>query len=180
MAAPDAYMIDYHPYRGGENPMHTYENGSKTLSFLKQGFLSGEMKEEFCKQIYDWLKKEINAYPKEFIIIAVAPGHAECGDPSGFMHSIVGELESEGVIHSMQKLIRTKTVPKQSQTPGHRDESTHQGTIAFKGEVPDNKGKVVIILDDVWTSGSTLRVCKKVMDESNPKEVKLFAIGKTN
>ena len=71
--------------------------------------------------------------------------------------------ENCSVIDGRQQLIRIKDVPKQSQTPGLCNEDTHRGTIDLKGS-PDNTGKTVIILDDVWTSGSTLRVCKEVIE----------------
>ena len=42
-----------------------------------------------------------------------------------------------------------------------------------------NEGKVVIILDDVWTSGCTLRVCEEKVWTTGPEDVHLLAIGKT-
>ena len=41
------------------------------------------------------------------------------------------------------------------------------------------KDKVVIVLDDVWTSGCTLRVCEEKVWTIGPKDVRLLAIGKT-
>ena len=114
------------------------------------------------------------------MVITIAPGHEANPNPTGFMHDIVGELlvACPAVVDGRQQLIRTRNVDKQSQTPGPRSEVTHRGTIELPS-LPDNTGKTVIILDDVWTSGSTLHVCKEVIEGTNPSQVKLFAIGKT-
>ena len=99
------------------------------------------------------------------------------------MHDVVGELltlHPTSIDDGRRQLIRIKDVPKQSTSKIH-DESTHRGTIAINRDsrAKDlNKNKTVIILDDVWTTGCTLRVCKEVMLTTNPKQVKLLAIGK--
>lgn len=181
MADLAAYMIDFEPYRGGNNPKH--KGDSQTFSYLK--IYSPRKKTEILERINKWLKERVKGLKgkdKQIeVVITLAPGHEENSNPSGFMHDIVKTLLDDkdcSLIDGRQQLIRTKTVPKQSTTPGSRDESTHRGTIAIKG-TPDNKGKVVIVLDDIWTSGSTLRVCREVMLTTNPKQVILLAIGKT-
>lgn len=178
----DSYMMDYHPYRGGTNPNHTTGSDSQTLSYAKQGLRDPYRKEAFYNKVKQWLQEEI-AQIVGPVVLTIAPGHAATPTPTGFVHEIVGELLRElrrrqVVEDGRNHLIRTQTVPKQSQTPGARNEDTHRGTIEVNGGI-SNKNKTVIILDDVWTSGSTLRVCKEVMLSTNPKKIKLFAIGKT-
>ena len=174
----DAYMFDFEPYRGGQNPNHYGD--SQTLNYMKMGGLRDQQREaDFRSKILRWLKREL--YDLESVVIAIAPGHKANPNPAGFMHDIIGQLlvdPSLNVIDGRQLLIRTKTVSKQSQTPGMRSEDTHRGTIEIIDHV-DNTGKVVVILDDIWTSGCTLRVCEEVMLATNPNEVKFFAIGKT-
>lgn len=182
MASPDAYMMNYEPYRGGSNPNHTVENCSKTLSYLKMNYLDDKVKRDFCETIFQWLKMEVLVLAQTGpVVIAIAPGHEANLNPTGFMYEIVGRLLADTDCSASVtgcQLLRTVTVLKQSKTPGLRTEATHRETIEVTGP-PNNAGKVVVILDDVWTSGSTLRVCKEVMLTTLPKEVKLFAIGKT-
>lgn len=169
----DSYMMEYHPFRHGENPNHTPGSDSQTLSYAKQGLRDPQRKKAFYDKVKDWLKGEIKEIAGP-VVLAVAPGHAKSANPTGFVHEIVGDLKVEKM-----QLIRTKTVPKQAQTPGIRSEEVHRGTIDVSDTV-QNDGKTVIILDDVWTSGNTLRVCRQVvLEKTNPKAVKLFAIGKT-
>ena len=171
----DSYMMDYHPFRAGENPLHTPGSDSQTLSYAKQGLRDQERKKAFYKKVKAWLEQEIKKIEGP-VVLAVAPGHAASQSPSGFVHEIVALL---GVSVEKMLLVRTKTVPKQSMTPGIRSEEVHRDTIDVKGTV-SNAGKTVVILDDVWTSGNTLRVCRDVvMAKTSPNQVKLFAIGKT-
>ena len=180
MATLDAYMFDYEPYRGGSNPKHTGD--SKNLNYLKIGFFDDKpyIKKTFCDRILSWLKEAVKSLGSDPVVIAIAPGHEKNHNPTGFMHDIVGELlvDEDDITDGRCQLIRTKTVPKQSQTPGARSEDIHRGTIEINGKV-DNSDKVVVILDDIWTSGSTLTVCEEVMNATNPKKVKFFVIGKT-
>ena len=179
--SPDYYMIDYEPCRskGRTNPKHNFENGSKTLNYLKMGFLDDtpenyERKQSFCLQVVTWLIEKVKSLgPEGSVVITIAPSHEANPNPTGFMHDIVGMLLAAGfAVDGRQQLIRTKDIPKHSQGP-------HRGTIGLKGS-PDNTGKTVIILDDIWMSGCTPRVCKEVIERlTNPLQVKLFAIGKT-
>ena len=176
----DEFMMKYYPYRGGEN--NDYDSG--TLVFIKGGTVYDiDRKDEFISRISNWLEKKVKKIidKDEKIIVTIAPGHKKDEKPTGFMHDIVTKLAKKCpamVIDGGQQLIRTKGVEKSATTPGLRSMKKHEGTIEINGK-PDNEGKVVIILDDVWTSGSTLSACKKVMRDTKPKEVKLFAIGKT-
>ena len=194
----DSYMMDYHPYKSGTNPFHTPGSDSQNLSYAKQGYLNYSRKTNFYGQIKSWLQKQILLIAAETagpIVLTIAPGHEATQSPTGFMHEVVGQLLGGmpqksvkvfldrkpvmvNLVDGRNQLIRTQTVPKQSQTPGARNEATHRGTIAIKGDIC-NEGKTVIILDDVWTSGSTLRACSEVMLTTNPSNIKLFAIGKT-
>ena len=73
-------------------------------------------------------------------------------------------------------LQRHTQVQKQATSSGMRDINTHLNSIKVVGEVA---GKVVCILDDVWTSGCTLRACHQLVTEQGAKKVYLLAIGKT-
>lgn len=179
--SPDSFMIDYHPYRGGQNRYH--QGDSKTLVFMKGGSLYDKNREAaFLRRIIDWLKREVEPSidQNKRVVIAIAPGHKSDSNPTGFMHDIVKKLAQEyPVIDGGQQLIRVMDVAKSATTAGLRSMERHSGTIGINGNDPDNKGKVVVILDDVWTSGSTLNACREVMLTTKPEEIRLFAIGKT-
>ena len=91
--------------------------------------------------------------------LAVAPGDTAGPFPSGFVYDIVAQLE-------IQQIPLYQSMP---------------GIINVTADVIATFGKTVIILDDVWTSGprNKLLACRDAIAKTSPKDVKLFAIGKT-
>ena len=164
-------MFDYEPYHDGNNPNH--KGDSQTLAYMKgSGVYDRKRREDFIQRVIAWLSGLCSGI--DDVVLAIAPGHAK-DSPPGFMHEIVGRLiaKNSTIKDGRNLLVRTETVSKQSQTLGPRNESTHRGTIVINPSLTAqnlNVGKTVIILDDVWTSGSTLRVCKEVMLTTNPKK----------
>ncbi len=175
---PDSYMIRYYPVGVCED----YD--SATIVFLKKDQVYSEDRRiQFLNRVQAWLKRQI----KKPVILAIAPGHKENPNPEGFLYDIVKEFRRKNptLVVDFITLCRIKGVSKSTETPGLRYKSKHSGTIAVKkpevpSTPPDHTGTVVI-LDDVWTSGSTLCACKDVVEAEYPNvsDVKLFAIGRT-
>ena len=173
---PDFYMMFYHPYHNGINPNHNFD--SQTLVYLKSSNLWGETrKKNFYSRVLIWLGQVLDAIDSP-VVIAVAPGHEENHNPGGFMHEIVGGFSYTKCAGKIP-LYRTTTVLKSTQTLGLRSKATHKGTISINVQPPNFlQDKVVVILDDIWTSGSTLCACKDVVKIFSPKAIVLCAIGK--
>lgn len=76
-----------------------------------------------------------------------------------------------------QYLLRYKTVPEQK-TQKKRREDTHLDSVKLKENINVN-GKNIILIDDITTSGSSLRACKKILKDAGANEVICFAFGKT-
>ena len=166
------YFIEYHPYYDGNNPNHYPGSDSQSLVYLKMGYENDNI-EDLQQRIKDWLKGILD---NKDIVIAIAPGHSPQSSPN-FLHDIVESLIHGNVKDGRDLLIRTRKVPK-SAHGGPRDQDLHEDTI----EVTDPskvKDKVVYIIDDVWTTGSTLQACASLMREAGASDVKLFAVGKT-
>ena len=173
----DSYMMDYHPYRGGPD---SKQSDSQTLRYMKRGWGAKDRKEAFKRKIKDWLQSEIKKIDGR-VVVAVAPGYKASRYPSGFVHDVVNDVVEKWSNVEKMKLIRTKDIPKQSTSSGVRSKATHEGTIDVKGTA-STAGKTVIIVDDIWTSGNTLRACRDVVidkTKAGVNNVKLFAIGRT-
>ena len=187
---PDDYMINFYPmdYESGEN-----DYNSSTLRYMKMGQVyDPSRRSDFEAQVKQWLKRYIKKrLSNETVVLAVVPGHKEY-DNSSFMYDLIRELISEnrklGIEDGCSLLVRYKTIEKQANAGANRSESTHRTSICINTDEEDeeeedisqlNEGKVVIILDDVWTSGCTLRVCEEKVHTTGPKDVHLLAIGKT-
>jgi len=184
---PDSKMMDYHPYSKGRNPMHSRGSDSQILSFLKQGYDQGQQETDFYNKVFCWLQRELEKLGKG-VILALVPGHKEDPNPDGLAHKIARKLRDKCreqnkpvPFQDQLLLIRTRTVPKSASSQGARSRDTHRGTIKVGPNSPDCSGQVVVILDDIWTSGSTLQVCAAVVREKYPsvKKVELFAVGRT-
>ena len=182
---PDDNMIDFHPMSCGK------DDDSSTIRYLKMGQVFDPVrKRKFRSRVKQWLEQYIKTNHRgETVLMAIAPGHQRSdSNDSSFMYDLIGEFISEYPHLKMEDgrdlLQRHETIPKQSAAGANRNEHTHRESIRINaGEDEDlsqlNKGKIVIILDDVWTSGCTLRVCEEKVHTTGPKDVKLLAIGRT-
>jgi predicted amidophosphoribosyltransferase len=70
-------------------------------------------------------------------------------------------------------------VPSQAQNGGRRSRQVHEETTAFSEAEVITECEIVILLDDVTTSGLTLEVCENILLENGAKSVVCAAIGKT-
>ena len=180
---PNSFMMPYIPYRCG------FDIDSQTLFFAKstRGIFDEDRKKLFYSRIWKWLDDELTNIDSSFVMIAIAPGHEANLNPSGFMHDIVSQIINPKFAGTIP-LYRVMTVSKSAETPGPRSKARHEGTISLHPPtspltvLPSTniyQDKVIIILDDIWTSGSTLCACKDVVKALSPKAILLFAIGRT-
>lgn len=187
--ALDSFLIPYNPYRGGNNPNRDYD--SQTLLYLKMGGVwNQQRRDEFVGRICGWLQEllgPMNTPQDRIVVLTVAPGHSPFSLPS-FMHDIIGNVLAMTppphpyLEDGRYQLIRTIEVTKQATSLAPRTKETHRYSIAVNGEGDIstlNQGKIVFILDDIWTSGCTLSVCKEKIIATGAADVKLLAIGKT-
>ena len=189
-SAPDASLIKkFYPMRKLDTCSQEEKFNSDTLRYMKQDSVFDQSrKSAFEQKVKNWLKEYIiTNCSEEDVVIAIAPGH-EAYNESSFMYKIVRQFISEysdiAIEDGSALLVRYKSIEKQATSKGIRSESTHRESIRIKdSDKKDvsllNEGKIVIILDDIWTSGCTLRVCEEKMRTTGPKDVKLLAIGKT-
>ena len=180
----DDHFIDYNPLYKGDIKNPNRDPDSDTLYYLKKDTLRSEdRKDEFCHRFFVWLQKILKRVPKDQdIVFTIAPGHSPTS-PRSFIHKLVGKvLINRMRIDGRGQLVRFKEVPKQEYSKEPRTKKTHRDSIKVAGEGDIsklNEGKVVFILDDIWTSGCTLSVCKEKIMETGATSVILLAIGKT-
>ena len=167
-----------------DNESEENDYDSSTLRYMKMGQVySPERRSEFEGSVKQWLRKYITTnHSNEDVVICIAPGH-KAGDQSSFMYDLIRQFISENDDLNLEDgcdlLERYKTIPKQATAGANRNEQTHRDSIRIKDGEVNNRGKIVIILDDVWTSGCTARVCEEKIRTTGPKDVKLLAIGRT-
>lgn len=188
----DYYMMDYHKYKlnGKDNPNRNDE--SRILYFAKKKmkiFESLKVKEhQFYTNIRKWIKGILQQeeMKDKTIVLTIAPGHLKsstCRSPQSFTYDVADMIirNYPQLIDGRSQLVRTKDV-EESKTQKVRRKKTHLDSIEVHGDgdISElNRGKVVFILDDIWTTGCTLSACKDKIMETGAANVILLAIGKT-
>ncbi len=97
----------------------------------------------------------------------------------------IGLIKQIGAINAqfLPLLVRTQSIEEKS-----RSQELHEATISVCNQDKVPLKSLVIVLDDIWTTGSTMRACRvKLIEAFKPTKesevnkviVKLFAIGRT-
>jgi len=76
-----------------------------------------------------------------------------------------------------KRLVKVKNIPPQTSLQANERARNVRG--AFKVKRPETvKDKVILLVDDVYTTGSTLRECSLALREAGAKEVKAMTIAR--
>ena len=110
------------------------------------------------------------------VTICVVPSSDPENTDSGIVK--VGEmLAANGRKDKVLYLKRTRKIDKLSHG-GNRSKNLHLSTI----DVDENmtiEGEVVLLMDDVTTSGNSLKACRDILLKNGASQVEMFAIAKT-
>ena len=162
------YLTKYHPYRimGEINPKFKESNSGLVLD-LKEG------KQQALDHFY---KKMQNYFGDCFTVCRVPssdPDNIETG-----IATLARRLAAEhDRIDGTLCLVRTKKIQKLAHG-GQRDENVHLESVqVVKKELIE--GKDVLLLDDVMTTGNSLKACQKLLFEAGACKVQVFSIAKT-
>ena len=130
-----------------------------------------EGKPEAVKYFYNLLNEEIC----DGVTICVVPSSDSTKTESGI--GMLGEmLAVNGRVDKVYYLKRTKSIDKLA-LGGNRDKDVHMKTISVVQDI-DISGDMVLLMDDVTTTGNSLYACKEILLEQGAKTVKMFALGK--
>ncbi len=130
-----------------------------------------EGKPEAVKYFYNLLNEEIC----DGVTICVVPSSDSTKTESGI--GMLGEmLAVNGRVDKVYYLKRTKSIDKLA-LGGNRDKDVHMKTISAVQDI-DISGDIVLLMDDVTTTGNSLYACKEILLEQGAKTVKMFALGK--
>lgn len=111
------------------------------------------------------------------VAIAVVPSHDPAKVSSGIRDIAQTLAKRKSRIDATSCLVRHKRVNKKSDG-GERSEEIDLKSISVVNEQLI-AGKLVLLLDDVTTTGSSLAACRKLLLDAGAKAVQSFAIGKT-
>ena len=158
----------YHRYR---NP-----DGTKNQAF---DMFSGKIldvkdkKESGIQFFFRQLDEEIC---RDVTICVVPSHHAGMKNESG-VAELARRLAQDGRIDKVDYLLRTETIDKLAYG-GSRDIRVQLESIGTNAEMTVT-GDVVLIVDDVTTSGASLEACKQILMEHGAKRVATLALGQS-
>ena len=159
---------NYHKYwldkeRTQKNPLFDVFSG-KILD-LKEG------KESAVEYFYNLIDAEI----RKEVTICVVPSSNKERKESG-IGKLGEKLAQNGRVNKVYFLIREKSISKLA-TGGARDKQIHMESIGTVEEM-EIKGDIVLLMDDVTTTGNSLYACRDILLARGAGKVEMFALGK--
>lgn len=80
-------------------------------------------------------------------------------------------------IDAVDYIVRTKTIAKLAKG-GNRDIDIQRESLGVNPDMSIT-GSVILLVDDVTTSGNSLLACKELLLKHGAKDVAMFALGKS-
>lgn len=159
---------NYHKYwidreRRIKNPLFDVFSGR--ILDLKEG------KGTAVRYFYNLLNEEIC----EGVTICVVPSSNSEKKVTGI--GMLGEmLAQNNRINKVYFLNREKSIDKLA-VGGRRDKEVHMQSISTVKDI-SIKEDIVLLMDDVTTTGNSLYACREILMEHGAKSVEMFALGK--
>ena len=177
---PDSHYMPYYPMG---HPLREGLTDSSLLFYIKENTLLQipnvlAAAESLKSQIVLWIKSCI---PVSGSVVITTVPRSTAGQLHGFLVEFC-LVAIQGLANAVYcpLLRRTETVAKSS-LGGPRDQETHEETIQVSLPNQDITAAVILVLDDIWTTGSTMRACRKKLKLALGEfaNIRLLAIGRT-
>ncbi len=162
------YLGKYHSLHAGNNPH--FDAFTALVLRIKYSHPS----EKDIRYFTDQLRYILSNTEK--YVICVVPRHAFGIAPSG-IRKIAKRLCIPPIVDGTNVLVRSREIQQKS-AGGNRDMKLEIESLTVKNE-SIIKDQQVLLLDDVTTSGTSLRVGKCVLESAGAKLVAMFALGQT-
>ena len=123
---------------------------------------------EYCKT-HPYLKNNSSA------VLVCVPGHVP-RKTYGPLQKLADKLSQDFCTYLPNALKRTRKIDKLS-SGGNRSLSVHLQSLEV--DCAGIRGKMVVILDDVTTTGKSLKACEKKLETCRPNSIRAIVFGKT-
>ena len=149
--------------------IYEYTPFIKNLIYTYKGCFDYEMKEVFLNPFF----KELKTWYSKYKIIPI-PSYKKDDETRGFNH-VVEAFKSLGldILPIIEKTAHHKQAEKDSK--GRKEIGKY---LAIKESASLTKERVLIV-DDIYTTGATMRATISLVEKLNPKEIKVLVLAKT-
>ena len=167
------YICEYHPY-------WTWEYGEKVRnsSFDHNSSLILDFKKNYPGAI-EWFQNTIAGLIGNDFPVCVVPSHEASVDNSNSSTATLakGLVKSNNLIDATNCVQRFRTIQKLA-NGGDRNLEVHVNSIHIVN--PELiEGKTILLLDDVMTTGNSLRACRKLLLDAGAENVFCLALAQT-
>ena len=177
-------MVFYNPEWNNTGEIVVYSNYHKYWLDKEHG-IKNPLFDVFSGKILDLKNKKENAINYFFnlldceickdVTICVVPSSNSENTDSGIAR--LGEkLAQNGRKNKVHYLVRKKTIDKLA-TGGYRGKAVHFNSIGVEKD-DSITGEVILLIDDVTTTGNSLYACKEILFANGAENVEMFALGK--
>ena len=167
MALQDIFNLGiYHPWQDGHNP--NFDAFSRVILDIKDQHIKGI---NYCT---NQLRSIISS--TEDYVICVIPTHAAGTEPSG-IRTIAKRLCSRSVIDGTDIISRVFEIPKK--TVGESSDMQLEIKSLAVTDESVVRGRQVLLLDDVTTTGTSLKAGKYLIEQAGAEIVVLLALART-
>lgn len=149
--------------------IYEYSDYIKNLIYLYKGCFDYEMREVFLNLFY----KELKILYSGYIVIPI-PSYKEDDETRGFNHVV----EAFNYLGLKMMPIIVKTAHHKQAEKGAKKRKEINKFLALS-ESPDLSMKRVLLVDDIYTTGSTMKSAINLVEKLNPKEIKILVLAKT-
>jgi predicted amidophosphoribosyltransferase len=136
-----------------------------------------QLKQRDERAIDEFLKMLGSVALPEFDAIVCVPTHRHDPQNSGIRDLAKLLAKELGKVDASKCLWRTVNVPKNAYGANRRDMMHLESIVVRDGNLI--AGKRVLLLDDVLTTGSSMRACCWLLNEAGAKEVRPLALART-
>ena len=176
------YIYYYYP-----EEKYTYGTVSNELLRFSKKYISEPTKYHF--ELFDKFVNVFNKYVIKLLnnkndkyVICCVPSHEASETNNNTMSHVIYEVKRKYFMDFFDDgsdvIIRIKTIS--SSSSGQEPRTVERQLYSLEIRHPEIiKDKTVLLIDDFYTSGSTMEACKKLLLDNGAKNVILFAFAKT-
>ena len=162
----------FHTFKIGKincTAIYDYDEDIKGLIYQFKGCYDYELKDIFLERY----KKELEFYYHDYLIIPI-PSSREDDLRRGFNH-----VEESFKVLNLKIDRRIYKKIKMKQSDRNAKDRGNIGDFLDLSDTSSLKHKKILLVDDIFTTGSTMRACIELIKQLHPKKIEVLVLCKT-